>query len=61
MRRQRAVPPVRAELDPQRSAMNPSVVRSEAAPTDEEAFYQAQKEAFADLKARNRARPRRKL
>jgi hypothetical protein len=29
--------------------------------TDEEAFYEAQKVAFAALKARNQMRPRRKL
>jgi hypothetical protein len=28
--------------------------------TDEEAFYAAQEDAFADLRARNQARPRRK-
>jgi hypothetical protein len=28
--------------------------------TDEEAFYAAQEEAFADLRARSQARPRRK-
>ena len=29
--------------------------------TDEEAFYAAQEEAFADMRARNLVRPRRKL
>lgn len=29
--------------------------------TDEEAFYLAQEEAFADMRARYQARPRRKL
>jgi hypothetical protein len=36
----------------------PAPVKSAA--TDEEAFYVAQEEAFADLRARNQARPRRK-
>lgn len=34
--------------------------RDEGASTEEEAFYAAQEEAFADLRVRNQARPRRK-
>jgi hypothetical protein len=42
----------RAERRPDRGA---------AVLTDEEAFYAAQEEAFADMRVRNQARPRRKL
>lgn len=39
----------------------PRLTANEDAWTDEEAFYAAQEASFADMRARLRARPRRKL